>query len=80
MEMTRDDVEFKTRRPEGGRSRMSAVAKVDAIPRLTTRGRVTQASRRSLGVDEARLAALDALVAARRRRADDRPAAALRRA
>ena len=48
MEMTRDDVEFRTgdpadaNRPVGGGSGMSAVAQAAGLPRLATTGRVTQ--------------------------------------
>ena len=72
------------RRVPGGRRRcgaerrgggpMSDVTAPVAVPRLEQPGRLTQARVLRLGVDEAALAALDAMVAARRRGADDRAA------
>ena len=67
MRLTRDAVEYHADRPavEPVERRMSAA--VARRGRPASRGRVTQLRVAPLGVDEAVVAALDALVAARRR-------------
>ena len=73
MELTRDDVEFKsveTQRARGGGG-MTSTSTVASIPRLSARAGHAGAGR-PLRVDEVRLAPLDALVARRRRPVDDR--------
>ena len=68
MDLTRDEVEFRAAEhvePRRRWRRERARPPVD-VPRLEHTGRVTQARVVALRVDEAALAALDALVAARR--------------
>ena len=70
MELTRDAVEFQAGEPRRGEPRGGRRMSAHEPSRRGSRGRPRHAgARRALRVDEAALAALDALVAARRRRA-----------